>query len=106
MTNDSTTSTPSNRARSAQSAANDDFFLLVPGFCVTAPELREEVDLIADRAVAGQKQILQAITNAPAEMHPLLNDLSALFGLIGYSADSTSDDIGTELAEAWGVAAA
>lgn len=86
-----------------QSAANEGAFELVPGFCLMAPALREAVDSMADSAMVGLERITQAIANAPAEMQPLLNDLRALFCLIGHGADSTSDDIGTDIAVVWGM---
>lgn len=86
-----------------QLAENEDAFALVPEFCLTAPALREAVDSMADSAMTGLERITQAIANVPAEMQPLLADLRALFGSIGHAADSTSDDIGTDLAVVWGL---
>lgn len=86
-----------------QPAANEVAFELVPEFCLTAPALREAVDSMADSAMTGLERIMQAIANVPAEMQPLLTDLRALFGSIGHAADSTSDDVGVDLGQVWGV---
>lgn len=84
-------------------AANEGTFALVPEFCLTAPALRETVDQIADHAMTGLERVAQAVATAPAEMQPLLADLRALFGSIGHAADSTADDVGSDLNEVWGL---
>ena len=75
-------------------------------FCLSAAALRTVVDQIADRAMTGLDQITHALATVPVEVRPLLNDLRALFGLIGLEADSTAIDVGANLNEVWGVAAA
>lgn len=70
-------------------------------FNLDAPALREAVDLIADRAMAGRELAAQAMAAAPTEFQPLLNELRALFCSIGHAADATSDDVGADLSQVW-----
>ena len=86
-----------------QLAANESSFAPLPGFCLTAPALRESFDSMADSAMVGLERITHAFANVPADIQPLLADLRALFGSIGHTADSTSDDISTDLAQVWGL---
>lgn len=54
----------------------------------------------------GVEQLELAVCRAPAEMQPLLTGLLALFQQIGRSADGSANEIGVDLDEVWGLAAA
>lgn len=77
----------------------------VPGFCLSAPALRERIDKCVDHAMKGAHGSEYAIAMAPHEMRPLLKRWRMLFASIGRAADATADDIGVDLNEVWAFAA-
>ncbi len=87
-------------------AANESTFNLVPGFCLSAQALRDELDRIADRAMTGLERATAALDTAPEDMEAILSELHAILGEIGHAADATASDIGCDIGQVWGVSVA
>jgi hypothetical protein len=72
---------------------------------LSATDLLEIVDQIADRAMHAIERATQAISTMPVGAQPILSEIMVQLHAIGHAADATLAGTGADLNTEWGISA-